>query len=372
MARLLEWNAWVLDPGVSGTQSIEDEQQVWVSRAVFDSPPTLEEVYSQQQCPKFFQTLPSNNRLFVVNREARGVPDAPQVCEVRITYANKWTNSQNADKPGVTFQFIPDPTLRPALILGGKYTVREGVENAPRYEVETDDRDNITISLIEADALVATSAGEPLVMEEEYHRRMFTITKNVKKLSDLMVAGGDYINEDVVQFNGTQTKFKKGTLWLWPIDFGHISVENGFYYFPITMTILHNPKGWLRKVRDAGYMMISPNIHFKQNDNGGWDGYRPLIPIRGQNGWKPDRPVILNGKGRPIQYIATGRVPAPDGLTAAGTVPAAGQQPRMNVTFDIRSPEDFGRAFTQEELKKATRYYRTFKWLKFQQNLPLT
>jgi hypothetical protein len=370
MPRLIEWFPAVIDPGASSNSTPDDRREVWVSKAVFDQPVDFDFIYNLQQMPRYFQQLPTNRFLFVVERDIKQVVDAPQCYEIRITYANKWTNTQNSDKPNVTFQFVLDPTLRPALITGGKYTLREGVEFADRYEVKIDDRGNITVNLTEKNSLVSTSAGEPLVMEEEYHRRMFTITKNVKKLSDLMLKGGDYINEDVIQFATSNVRFQKGTLWLWPIDFGHVSVENGFYYFPITMTILYNPKGWLRKVRDAGYMMRSPNLHFKKEDNGRWKDYRPLIPIRGANGWKPDRPVLLNGKGRPIQYVVTGTAPAPDGLTSAGTIPAAGQPPRSNVVFDIQSPEDFGRSFTKEELDKATRHYRTFEWLKFSE-LPL-
>lgn len=370
MARLIEWFPAVIDPGASGQSSPDERTEVWVSKAVFDEPVSFDFIYNLPECPKFFQELPTNRFMFVVNREVKQLVDAPQCYEIRITYANKWTNTQNGDKPNVTFAFIEDPTQRPALIVGGKYTLREGVEFADRMLVNIDDRGNITISLKEANALVSTSAGEPLVMEEEYHRRLFTITKNVKKLSDLMIKGGDYINEDVIQFSTSTVRFQKGTLWLWPIDFGHVSVENGFYYFPITMTILHNPKGWIRKVRDAGYYMRSPNLAFKKDRNGAWDSYLPMIPIRGKNGWKPDRPVILNGSGRPIQYVETGHVPAADGMDALGNF-GANVVPRDEVTFDIQTPEDFGRAFTKEELKKATRYYRTFEFLKFQQELPL-
>lgn len=381
MARLIEWFPAVIDPGASSTSNPDERKEVWVSKAVFDVPVDFDFIYNLQECPKYFQPLPTNNYLFVVERDVRQIPDAPQCYEIRITYANRWTNTQNGDKPNVTFQFVLDPTLRPALITGGKYTLREGVEFADRYVVNINDRGDITVNHAESNALVGTSAGEPLVMEEEYHRRLFTITKNVKKLSDLMIKGGDYINEDVIQFANSSVKFPKGTLWLWPVDFGHVSVENGFYYFPIVMTILYNPKGWLRKVRNAGYMMTSPNIKFKRNPAGGWEKYRPLIPIRYGNGNKPDRPVLLRPRvisqpGQqaevgtlPLQYVETGLVQAADGLDVNGVLGPGGA--RLEINFDIQSPEDFGRAFTPDELKQTVRHYRTFEWLKFSQNLPL-
>lgn len=379
MARLIEWFPGIIDPGASSLSDPENRTEIYVHKAVFDEPVDFDFIYNQPQCPIYFQVLPTNRFLFVVGREVKQIPEAPQCYEIRITYSNKWTNSQNSDKPNVNFTFIEDPVLRPALITGSKYTLREGVEFAERMVVNIKDNGQVTVNSAESKALVGTSVGEPLVLEEEYHHRLFTLTKNVRTLTDLMIKGGDFINEDVVQFNGSTVKFQKGTLWLWPIEFGHVSVENGFYYFPITMTILHNPKTWIRRVRNAGYFMGSPNISFRKDNNGAWVPYRPMIPIRYSNGSKPDRPVLLRPRiiGNasvtvPLQYVETGLVPAPDGLDQNGNVPPAGQGPRLNRTFDIQSPEDFGRAFTEDELKQTTRYFRTFDWLKFQGNVPLT
>lgn len=382
MASLLQWNGPVLDPGISSTQSATVTEQTWVARAVFDVPPTPEEVYALQQCPIIYQIHPTNRYLMLIHREVRNLPDAPQVAEVRLIYSNVSENSQNANKPEIEFKFVVDPTLRPALITGGTYTVREAVERATEVDVKVDDRGRLTVNELKKNTLVATSAGEPLVLEEEWHRRRFHITKNVKKLTDIMIKGGDYINEDVVRFNGSNTTFEKGTLWVWPIEFGNLSVENGIYYFPVTMTILYNPKGWYRRVRNAGYYMISPNISFRKNANGGWVSYRPLIPIRYSNGTKPDRPVLLRSKvspddpnlaaGTPIQMVITGTVPAADGLDRNGRVAPNRNQIRRQFTFDVQSPEDFGRAFTEDEQFNARRFYQTFPYLNFQQNLPLT
>lgn len=367
MATLIEWNSPVIDPGLTSSQTPTDEKQVWVHRAVYDSPPTLEEVYANPRCPSFFTRLRPGSYMIVVEREARLVADAPQVCEVRITYANKWTNEQNGDKPGVTFQFVPDPNLRPALINGGTYTVREAVEQAD--EVDS------TGGILSTNIPVTTTAGEPLILEEEYHRRMFTINKNVRELSDLIIQGGDYINEDVVKFNNSNTKFEKGTLWLWPIAFGHISVENGYYYFPITLTILYNEKTWYRKVRNAGYYMRDLNFHFKSDNNGGWSKFSPMVPIRYSNGQKPDRPVLLNREGQPIQLVVTGEIPDPQGFDENGNqTNPANPNPRIQIRklkqYTIQSPEDFGRTFTKSELAQTKRYFRTFRYLKFN-SLPI-
>lgn len=359
--RLLQWDGPRIDPGSSGTQTVEDDKQTHVFTATFDEPVPIDFIYEQRQCPKFFDSLVHNGRvnqrLFVVGRDARQKPDAPQCYEVRIEYANKWTNSQNADKPNVTFSFILDPTLRPALVTGSSYVLREAVEF---------DEDN---------QFVGTTAGEPLILEEEYHRRRLTINKNVKNLPEWMQKGDDYINEEDTKINGVV--YSKHTLWLWPIDFGHISVENGFYYFPIVITILHNPKTWLRRVRNAGYYMKAFNSKFRQKGANARVPieYFPMEPIRFKNGTKADRPMLLDKEGRPLQAVITGEIPDPDQINAQG-IPVNPLQPGAQVrkikTYDILSPEDFGRHFTKDELEQSKLKFRTRKFLNFTKSLPLS
>jgi hypothetical protein len=159
---------------------------------------------------------------------------------------------------------------------------------------------------------------------------------------------------------------------LWPLEIGNVSVENGFIYFPVTMTILHNPKTWYRKVKNAGYYMKGVNTKFRRRDgvNGGpMIEYYPVEPIIFSNGKKADRPILLwntpddlKKHGRPIQMVITGE--APDNQDPRGA--------RKIKTYDILSPDDFGRRFTAKELTETTLQFRTRAFLNFTKELPLT
>lgn len=361
-ARLLEWNSFVVDPGVSNTQTPLTNDTVVVHRAVFSEPVPPEFVYAQRQCPQWFEKFNYNGQinpiLIVVGRECKQLPDAPQVCEVKITYSNHWTNEQNADKPQVDFNFIVNPLERPALLEWGRYVHREAVE------------------IDEDGQLVATVVGEPLVLEEERHRRMITVAKNVKTVTDIFAEGEDWMNEEDTKIGGHL--FKKRTLWLWPIDIGHISIENGYLYFPISMTILHNPKTWDREIRNAGYHMRAYKPKYKRNggDNGPWVKFYPGEPIRFSNGAKTDKPLLLwntpndpDRHGRPIQAVITGEAVDTDYPLPQDT--PNNQRPKYK-TYEIQSPEDFNRAFTKEELEGSKLKFRTRKLLNFTKQLPLT
>lgn len=404
MAAILEWNDAFLDPGMSGEMDPENRKEVWISRIVCREPINdTRLIYNDPRCPRFFTILGQDNTMFVVNRELAQVRDAPQCYDLKVTYANRYQNSQNADKPEIQFQFIIDPTLRPALIVGSSYTVREALPLALQGITSPG---ILTPAYAQSDSEgyktpVITTAGEPLILEEEYHRRRFTLTKNVKLLSPLMVNGGDYINAKDTIVAGI--KYPAMTLWLWPIEFGHLCVENGFPYFPITITILHNPRTWLRRVRNAGYYMKDVNAKFKEVQvsvpGGGLFGlqnqtvsrlkkYYPMVPIRFSQGKiKPDRPVLLRQDGRPLQMVITGSYPDPAGLDDNGNVVVPGvplpvppggvnagfaffPQVRRLYTYDVLSPEDFGRSFTKEELQETEIKFRTFPYLDFEKELP--
>lgn len=366
MSRLLNWYGPITETPSQGSQTPDPdggflEQRQHTFRAEFDEPVSDDVIYALNQMPKFFENMvfkvgSVSPNLFVVGRAIRQNGDVPNAYDITIDYANKWINNQNPDKPNVQLQWIVNPLARPALIEWGSYITREAVER--------DEDDNA----------VTTTAGEPLVLEEERHHRKLTITKNVKLVTKIF-AEGEYINEEDTTIGGHL--FKKLTLWLLPIQIGHISYENGIFYYSITMTILHNPKTWIRQIRNAGYYMKSftakkipvvtarpgqgaagiPNVTFKDEF--------PLEPIIFSDGRKADRPVLLDEEGRPLQARVTGVGPNPQNPS---NIP--GQGPLV-FTYEILAP-DKAKPFTKDQLEKATRYFRTKKKLNFTKNLPLT
>lgn len=367
--RLISWNGPIIERPTTNNQTISPnggilEEREHVFRVEFDEPVPDEFIYAQRQCPTFFSYMVFRSGIvsqtcFVTGRSIQQLADLPQVYDVKITYANQWGNTQNQDSPNVQFQWIPNPLARPASVEWTSYIAREAVE------FSLDDDENSTIP-------VTTSAGEPLVLEEERHYRRLIIQKNVKQVTKIF-AEGEYINEEDTTIGGHT--FKKLTLWLLPIEIGHVHVENRIIYFPITMTLLHNPRTWIRQLRNAGYYMksLNPKVISPIDDPAARKTIFPLEPIRFQDGSKADRPILLYTEGpnagRPIQMVVTGLAPDP---SQPPNPRQANPRIRYIKTYEIQSPEQFGRAFTQEELKQSTLYHRTKKKLNFTKNLPLT
>lgn len=361
--RLIKWHGPLTERPTSNNQTISDNGGILEERehtflAEFDEPVPDEFIYAQRECPAFFSYMRFRQGLisstcFVTNRKIQQVAEVPQSYHVTIQYANQWRNSQNQDTPNVQFQWITNPLARPALIEWSSYIAREAIE----FSMDENDKFNIP---------VVTTAGEPLILEEERHYRKLTITKNVPRVTEIF-AEGEYINEEDTTIGGHT--FKKLTLWLLPIEIGHVSVDNKIIYFPVTMTILHNPRTWIRQLRNAGYYMRGLNREVVRNIGGVnavTDFGYPLEPIRFSDGSKADRPILLYTKGdnvgRPIQMVITGF--APDPAQPGGVNP-------QKRTYKILSPDEFGRSFTQQELEESILYHRTKKRLNFTRNLPL-
>lgn len=352
-ARLIRWIGPMVNPGTRAKFTPTDQNVRVRYTAEFDKPAAPDEVYNLQQCPKYFDVYTFDGTrydyLFVVDVEISQDANVPQASTVDVTYANKWTNQQNADRPDIDFTFVKNPLLRPALITWGTYVSNETVELA----YPTDDAGEDTSN---ARWPVTTSAGEPLLITEEKHNRLLRINKNVRQVPDIFAEGSNYINEEATKIGGYT--FKKYTLWLADIEIGNISNENGFIYFPIQLLILHNPKTWIRKLRNAGYYMKAVNSKQRQLPNGQWEQYYPIIPVVFSGGRKADSPVLLNKTtSHPLQMVIT----------------SADQDPfipnRIERQYDIKAPDDFGRTFTEEELKSTVLSFRTKDKLNFTRTL---
>lgn len=351
--RLISWNGPIIERASTNTQSIDSEggileEREHVFRAEFDEPVPDDFIYDQRQCPAFYSYMVFKNGVvskncFVVGRKIAQNSDGPQIYDITISYANKVPNNQNQDSPNIQFQWITNPLLRPAMIEWDSYIAREAVE----FSLDENDKSNIP---------VWTSAGEPLVLEEQYYYRKMAIGKNVRQVTPIF-AEGEYINEEDTTIGGHT--FKKYTLWLLPVQVGHIHIENRILYYPITMNILHNPKTWIRRLRNAGYYMKSLNFKRDLPNVPSSTGHYPIEPILIDGAVKADRPILLKKDGRPFQLKVTGEAPHPT-------------EPGFTIKeYIIQAPEDFGRSFTQAELEEATLYHRTKKLLNFTKNLPL-
>lgn len=355
MARLISFRRNVVDPGYTSSQSVTESEQIQTHLAEFDVPATVEEVLSLRECPTFFSPLigingRQNGNLILIGREVSQHPDAPQVSVIRCTYSNQWVNQQNSDSPNVTFAFILDPTKRPAMVEWGTYVIREAVEFAFPYKNTINPDGGV-------DVPVVTSAGEPIIIEEEYHRRMLTITKNVQVIDEIFAENSDYINEEDTRIGGHL--FKKHTLWLADVSIGHISMENGVLYYPFQMRIFHNPKTWIRRIRNQGFYMRDLNYTWLKEPGLPPVKSYPMKRITLSDGTFAQSPILLNKTGQPIQ------------LKVKGWKPRAGNPNEKELDYEIQSPQDFGRAFTRQELESTVLYFRTKPRLNFTRKLPL-
>lgn len=354
--RLISWDGPIIDPGSTNTQEVEEqggylENRTHCFHAVFDEPVPDEFIYSQQQCPQMYSFMvfkqgQVSRTCFVIGRSVRQIPDVPQAYIVEIRYANKLGN-----RATVQGSLILDPLRWPALITWGSYVDRETVERS----LDEDEKRTIP---------VVTTSGEPLILEDTFHFRKITIQKNVLSVTKIF-AEGEYLNIEDTKIGGYL--FKQLTLWLLPIDIGPITMENRIIYYPITMTILHNPNTWVRRLRNQGYYMRSLNPVWDGNPTSQASLYYPLERIKDTDGNKVDRPVYLNKEGRPIQLIITGEIPNPQ-----WNVNVPGIVPRTIKTYGVKAPDDPQVPFTPEELEESTLHHRTKKRINFTKELPLT
>jgi hypothetical protein len=330
-ARLMAWHRNVIEPGMG--------EHIQVHIAEFDRPTSRQNIINQNLCPKLFSFLideegVQNSRYICYNRDIQQIPDTPQAYKVRCLFTTKWDQQPNDGK----FSFIENPLQRPALITWGTYVVREAVE----------------IDLLGQP--IVTSAGEPFLLEEEYHRRTITIEKNVREIPPIFATETDWVNSDRTLIGGI--RFNRFSLLLVDVSVGYLTFENGVYYYPLTLRMFHNPKDWYRRPRNAGYYMKSWTKKKKEDGT----EYFPLIPIVfSSTGQKADHPILLDSKGRPIQSVFRGwnqKGPLPD--------PA-----RDEPIYDIQSPDEFNRAFTEEELAESKLFFKTRPLLNFTNELPI-
>ena len=351
MPKLIKWHGPLADPGTSTQQTPNDEKRILSFIAEFDEPVDEDFIYGQQPCPTYFESYTfngrTNSRLFVVDRQTQQMPDSPQAYLVRITYSNTWTSQQMDGK----FKWINNPLLRPALVSWGRYTDREAFELAYKEDGNSNEKTE----------MVSTTAGEPLILEEPVNYRAMSIEKNVRMVTDKFAEGEDFINIDPVSIGGHV--FKPKCLWLLPIEIGHLSFENGFYFFPIVLTIMHNPNTWIRRIRNAGYHMRSLNpVYGKDIGQTLATPFYPIEPILDTNGRKLDRPVLLDDEGRPLNLVITGESPNPQWTPQLAN--SANPPPKTIKSYGVKAPDE-AVPYTKEQLEKSVRYFRTRKYINF-------
>lgn len=201
------------------------------------------ELEATQGLPVWGSPMRSNPRLFVINYHAEMMQDAPQCYELEVVYSNFYPRDLFKLQ---SKEFLPEenPLQRPALIESSTYRTRKV------WDVDLNGKP------------FTTTAGEPIIHEEEISRRVFSVTKNVQAISNIFLVDGDFMNEDTVTIFGQ--KFKPETLWLTDINLSAQQIDYHVPYFVLSYKLYHNadvddqgrPLGWRVRKRNAGYYCL--------------------------------------------------------------------------------------------------------------------
>lgn len=147
----------------------------------------------------------------------------------------------------------------------------------------------------------ATTAGEPIIHQEEVEYSAWHVEINVPKYPAIFGAPSAgprmFINSDKVKFAGDT--FQKHTLLIRGIRLGRLSAKNDFLFYPMSYEMMHNPDTWLVKKRNAGYICLMPHLN---NNTGANLALNPKYvlkptPIKvGKPEQYPSQPVPIQNK----------------------------------------------------------------------------
>ena len=343
MANVVKVHPNLLRPNAGNTNPDErDRELVW--RFEMDSPiiDIDNDVLSHSQCPKLFSFHPTVPHLFVVNLGHQTLEEHPCVVDVTIEYSNRYEGNDGSGQGSNGFTHIQNPLQRPAVIHMRSYKTREVIE------IDEDKKP------------IVTTAGEPIIHEDEVTRRLITVSKNITGLDQIFATELDFMNQDAVTIYGVT--FEPKTLWLTDINLSPIKWENGVFFFTLDFAMYHNPKTWLVKKRNAGYTHIAP------------------VEVPGRNGQFVLRsvPIMVGNPERPTQIplplqndpkkLKLSDFPTIHGLVHPDFQVLDHLKRLKSVNPDVQlTPARLKQIYKESELE-----FRTKKLIKFKGNVPLS
>lgn len=322
-----------------------------------------QDIYGDSRCPTYFDKHPNDSTLFVVNRKAEQIEDAPQCFKLLVEYSNTWENDGQSQGQGNNnqFQWVQNPLQRPAVFQWDTYKTRKVFPKA------YDSNDKLTVP-------VQTTAGEHLIIEEEVSYRIIHVTKNVTRVPLIFATEMDFINKDTVRLaTGGNVVCAPKTIWLTNLRLSPLNIENGVAFYVVSYDLYINPEGWERKLRNQGMMEAELfRLPIPQRAPGpvrrftNW--MRRLTKIKLTNGETPSTPVPLVS-----QELINARIM--DLVSKSGGPPVPGEAVRFKDAagnYHVPAPESQaigGLPATFWEHNMLT--FRTRKLLKFTGNIPL-
>lgn len=174
-------------------------------------------------------------------------------------------------------EIYPDPVDRPAEIEWSTQPYRKAVDR---------DRNG---------KAVLNSAGDrpESPPEKDASHWVCTVTKNLRTVPAWLLDYNDCpINDDDFEVGGVEVEQHKARLY--ELRIGRKQIENGFEFYPVSMTIEFRKEGWLEKMLDEGFR--------KKETDGSGNVTRTHISLADDNGelTKVSSPVPLDGNGQPL------------------------------------------------------------------------
>jgi hypothetical protein len=327
MASLIRWHGPV-DVKFSGDADRQDSSETYYAEMSGPLVNPKMEIMLLPQCPKIYSRKHDDATAFCINVEIEQDMGAKQIYVVNVQYTNRLD---------VENKQYDNPLQKPAVITFSSYSIQEEMEFA--YNEQNT-----------LDVPVVTTAGEPIFVQEPVENRVISISKNLASVPSIIANNGEFTNRDLIRIRGFS--FPANTMKFSNGEISDFQYENGIRYVTLSFKLYHNPKTWIRKLRNAGYVQLIPT-----ND---WTRVKGKKKVFSQL-----QPILV---GTPPTYPS---FPIP--LRKDGSA-----YPELIAYLDLMSVGESQAAFASldpDKLKKiwqdAVLYFRTKKSFNFQGTVPL-
>lgn len=190
---------------------------------------TYTDIYADPRCPKSLEPSPHVPFGYYVQIRIEKSDSVPNIYKVTATSSNSIDISES-DK--VTL--IEDPTKRPIRISRTSHSLPE-----IKYFDNTGKP-------------FCTTAGEPIIHQEEVKYPLFSLEKNMKIINPLYQTVTEFVNKDSVRF--LAKNYAPRTILFVLKNISELQLENEVYFRTMSFDLLINPNTWDIKKRNAGYM----------------------------------------------------------------------------------------------------------------------
>lgn len=227
---------------------------------------TEEQIKASGLIPELYDALPGNSGLTVRRRSIRQKPESPFAWVVTCTYSNE-TDSQEIEE---------------------RVQALNPVDRRAKIRWSTNNYTKIIHKDIDGNAII-NAVGDYFIdppPEIEVSRWTVTVTKNVLVVPAWLLLYQDAINSGSFVVGGLTVS--PGCARLTGIAIDDLQKENGFEFYPLSMTLEFRKEGWQLKLLHQGYNCKVGSAKVKCVDDNG-------VPVTS--------PACLNDSGGQIDDV---------------------------------------------------------------------